>query len=466
MGVVYKAEDTRLRRFVALKFLPEAVGRDVHVLARFKREAEAASALNHPNICTVYDIGEQDGRAFIAMEFIDGQTLKQVVGQRQPDWVQLLSVAIQIADALDAAHGKGIVHRDVKPANILVTNHGQSKILDFGLAKLTGEESAEDSNSPTVSLKESFTSSGAAVGTIAYMSPEQIRGQKLDRRTDLFSFGVVLYEMATGKMAFPGTTSGVVFDAILNRAPISPTRLRPETPSRLEEIINKALEKDRELRYQNASEMSVDLRRLRREIESGRTSAVSTLSAAEPAGSCETTKTGWPPSSSRATMFSLAAAGIIAVLVLAYLFRPALPPPRITGYTQITHDGQQKNFFGQVAPIVLTDGPRLYVQESIDDRFVIAQVSAGGGESVPIVTAFPNVALDNITSDKSELILGSFTGYEIDQPLWTLRILGGSPRRLTDVAGEDALRLPGGDLLIPRLTELVRVGSAGGIQKS
>jgi hypothetical protein len=165
-------------------------------------------------------------------------------------------------------------------------------------------------------------------------------------------------------------------------------------------------------------------------------------------------------------MFSLAAAGIIAVLVLAYLCRPALPPPRITGYTQITHDGQQKNFFGQVAPIVLTDGPRLYVQESIDDRFVIAQVSAGGGESVPIVTAFPNVALDNITSDKSELILGSFTGYEIDQPLWTLRILGGSPRRLTDVAGEDALRLPGGDLLIPRLTELVRVGSAGGIQKS
>jgi Tol biopolymer transport system component/tRNA A-37 threonylcarbamoyl transferase component Bud32 len=465
MGVVYKAEDTRLHRFVALKFLPAEVASNVQALARFTREAQAASALNHPNICTVYDIGEQDGQAFIAMEFLDGQTLRQAMGSRPMEWVQLLSLAIQIADALDAAHCKRIVHRDIKPANILVTNHGQSKILDFGLAKLTGEERAEDSNCPTVSLKESLTSSGAAVGTVSYMSPEQIRGQKLDRRTDLFSFGVVLYEMATGKMAFPGTTSGVVFDAILNRAPIPPTRLRPETPSRLEEIIDKALEKDRELRYQNASEMSVDLRRLQREIESGRTSAVCTLSAAELAGSRETTRTGWPSSISRATMFSLVASVIIAVLVLAYLFRPALPPPRITGYTQITRDGHQKNAFGQVAPIVLTDGPRLYVQEDIDDRFVIAQVSASGGESVPIVTAFPNVALDNISADKSELILGSFTGYEIDQPLWALPILGGSPHRLTDVAGEDALRLPGGDVLIPRLTEIVRVGSSGSPQK-
>src|SRR5580658_2312341 len=459
MGVVYEAEDVTLGRRVALKFLPPELSSDAAALERFQREARAASALNHPNICTIHEIGQQDGQCFIVMELLEGKTLRDRILGRSLPTDELMTLAVGIADGLDAAHRKGIIHRDIKPANIFVTGHGHAKILDFGLAKVTPGHSSSAASlgvAPTVMSEVHLTSPGTAVGTIAYMSPEQAAGDELDARTDLFSFGAVLYEMATGLPAFSGNTSAMVFDAILHKPPASAARLNPHLPVQLEQITNKALEKDRKLRYQSASEVGVDLKRLKREVDSGRSGITSTSTSGDIAASARPAQPRSP-----AKLTAVSAAVLAVALVLAYLIRPTLPPPRITGYTQITHDGWQKNSFGQTTPTVLTDGARLYIQENVHGRFVVAQVSEAGGDTVPIATPFPNVALATLSPDRSELVVGSFSGSEIDQPLYAVPTLGGSPRRLTDVPGQDATWMPNGDLLVSHANELTEISRTG-----
>jgi len=430
---VYEAEDVNLARHVALKFLPDELSEDPQALNRFRWEARAASALNHPNICTVYEIGEVADQTFIAMELLEGKTLGEVLQGRPLPLEDVLDWSIQIAEALDAAHLKCVLHRDIKPGNIFLLQRGRVKLLDFGLAKpLLERRLGQSVDAPTVPLllnSQHPDDRGLTLGTVSYMSPEQTLGKELDARSDVFSLGVVLYLMSTGQLPFTGDTIMALFDAILNRAPQRPAQLNPELPAELERIISKALEKDRELRYQSAAEIRADLKRLKRDVKSSPLRATPRTPKPRPRISA-----GW---------ILLGAAALIASAVALTLWvQSPTTSARVVDSLQLTSDAHPKSS-------LVTDGARIYFSEEKGGHFVLQQVSTAGGESAPLVVPFPSADIYDISPDRSALLISSEAGgTQTEAPLWQLPITAGSPRRVGNVLAHAATWTPNGESIV------------------
>ncbi len=451
MGVVYKAEDLELRRLVALKFLPELIAQNPVVLERFRWEARAASALNHPNICVIYEVGEAQRRRFIAMEYLDGTILRQCIAKGPMSLPRLLDLGIEIADALDVAHTHGIIHRDIKPANIFVTERGHAKILDFGLAKLTARDEASISGNTFGGLTQSRLDRnrpGSALGTIPYMSPEQALGHPLDYRTDLFSFGIVLYEMAVGVLPFQGQTTAAFFDSLIHRVPEWPLRGDPATPSEFERIVFKALEKDPAHRYASAADMRNDLQYLRRVIESEQI-LVAESTGSSAVGSKERkvsaprlvgvhSQSSWPAIRKVAISGVLVIAGVVAILAMARSVRSPISPPRLIASVQITNDGLPKRS-------LVTDGSRLYFSEYVGGHSVLMQVSTTGGDTAPLPNPLPSADIYDILPSRSELLVRTGEkAAETESAIWVMPVPGGSPRRVGNILAHAATWAPDG----------------------
>jgi len=445
MGEVYEAHDTRLNRDVAIKVLPTAFVNSPHRLSRFQHEARMLAALNHPNIATIYGLEHSEGIHFLVMELVVGQTLAARLSGGPLRMKELLDIGIQVSDALDAAHVRGIIHRDIKPANIVITQKGQAKILDFGLAKSVYFFDAEISTSaPTVTREVSLSQTDALLGTVPYMSPEQVRRETTDARSDLFSLGLVLYEMATGCRAFKGRSDGIVLDAVLNCEPASPSLLNRAVPPQLEQIINRALEKDRALRYQTARDMSSELQRLKRDLDSGISSGIS-----QGAHPISRTRTGFYK---KIRFLGLG----VALLVMLWLFMtfvlvPSIPSP--TGSYSITSDGRQKHLPNSFYPMV-TDGARLYFTETGKGNLQFAHVSTAGSETTLVDTPFRFPRMADISPDHAQLLVVGFNGSESESSLWAIPTLGGTPRRIGEIQAHDATWTPAGDIVYANGSDL------------